>query len=132
MRFLPNHLRPRREKVFCNEPRVPLDREAKVRITRLADALSQPPVFHLPRATTAHTRHYMPFNEGKNEKTTKVFDTFPRTGLPPAFSSFEEFELVVERGVKANSFADYTYIWWDLRPHPRLGTRPVKRGGAAK
>jgi CRISPR-associated protein Csb2 len=42
----------------------------------LADALSQPPVFRLPRATTAHTRHYMPYNEGKNEKTTKVFDTF--------------------------------------------------------
>ena len=40
MRFLPNHLRPCREKVFCNEPRVPLDREAKVRITRLAEALS--------------------------------------------------------------------------------------------
>jgi len=45
-------------------------------IRALADALSQPPVFRLPRATTAHTRHYMPYNEGKNEKTTKVFDTF--------------------------------------------------------
>jgi CRISPR-associated protein Csb2 len=45
-------------------------------IRALADALSQPPVFHLPRATTAHTRHYMPYNEGKNEKTTKIFDTF--------------------------------------------------------
>ena len=42
----------------------------------LADALSQPPVFRLPCASTAHTRHYMPYNEGKNEKTTKVFDTF--------------------------------------------------------
>jgi CRISPR-associated protein Csb2 len=45
-------------------------------IRALADALSRPPVFRLPRATTAHTRHYMPYNEGKNEKTTKVFDTF--------------------------------------------------------
>ncbi len=45
-------------------------------IRALARALSQPPVFRLPRATTAHTRHYMPYNEGKNEKTTKVFDTF--------------------------------------------------------
>ena len=45
-------------------------------IHALADVLSQPPVFGLPRATTAHTRHYMPYNEGKNEKTTKVFDTF--------------------------------------------------------
>jgi carboxylate-amine ligase len=53
---------------------------------------------------------------------TKVFDAFPRSGLPPAFSSFEEFELVVDRAVKTNSFPDYTYIWWDLRPHPRLGT----------
>ena len=45
-------------------------------IRALADALSHPPVFRLPRATTSHTRHYMPYNEGKNEKTTKVFDTF--------------------------------------------------------
>jgi glutamate---cysteine ligase / carboxylate-amine ligase len=52
----------------------------------------------------------------------KVFDAFPRSGLPPAFSSFEEFELVVDRAVKTNCFPDYTYIWWDLRPHPRLGT----------
>src|ERR671924_807111 len=57
---------------------------------------------------------------------TKVFDTFPRSGLPPAFSSFDEFELLVERAVKTNSFPDYTYIWWDLRPHPRLGTIEVR------
>jgi glutamate---cysteine ligase / carboxylate-amine ligase len=53
---------------------------------------------------------------------TKVFDAFPRSGLPPAFSSYEEFELLVERAVKTNCFDDYTYIWWDLRPHPQLGT----------
>jgi glutamate---cysteine ligase / carboxylate-amine ligase len=52
----------------------------------------------------------------------KVFEPFPRSGLPPAFASYEEFELLVDRGVKTNSFEDYTYIWWDLRPHPRLGT----------
>jgi glutamate---cysteine ligase / carboxylate-amine ligase len=52
----------------------------------------------------------------------KVFEPFPRSGLPPTFGSYEEFELLVDRGVKTNSFEDYTYIWWDLRPHPRLGT----------
>ena len=56
----------------------------------------------------------------------KVFDTFPRTGLPPAFASFEEYELLVDRGVRTGSFRDYTYIWWDLRPHPRLGTIEVR------
>jgi carboxylate-amine ligase len=57
---------------------------------------------------------------------TKVFETFPRSGLPPAFGSFEEFELLVERGVRTNCFRDYTYIWWDLRPHPKLGTVEVR------
>jgi glutamate---cysteine ligase / carboxylate-amine ligase len=56
----------------------------------------------------------------------KVFEPFPRAGLPPAFASYEEFELLVERGIKTNSFEDYTYIWWDLRPHPRLGTIEVR------
>ncbi len=45
-------------------------------VRSLVNALSQPPSFRLPRASTSHTRHYLPFNEGKNEKTTKVFDTF--------------------------------------------------------
>lgn len=40
MHDMPNHLRPRREKLFGDGPRVPLDREAKVRITKLAEALS--------------------------------------------------------------------------------------------
>jgi carboxylate-amine ligase len=56
----------------------------------------------------------------------KVFDSFPRSGLPPSFASFEEFELLIERGVKTNSFEDYTYIWWDLRPHPKFGTIEIR------
>ncbi|HVH50282.1 MAG TPA: type I-U CRISPR-associated protein Csb2 [Candidatus Bathyarchaeia archaeon] len=42
-------------------------------LTKLASAL---PAFQLPGASAGHTRHYMPINEGKNEKRTKVFDTF--------------------------------------------------------
>jgi carboxylate-amine ligase len=56
----------------------------------------------------------------------KVFDGLLRSGLPPAFSSFEEFELLVERGLKTNAFRDYTHIWWDIRPHPKLGTIEVR------
>ena len=39
LQFVPRHLRPRREKVFGDGPRIPLDREAKVRIMHLARAL---------------------------------------------------------------------------------------------
>jgi CRISPR-associated protein Csb2 len=42
----------------------------------LVEKLSAPPRFRLPHATASHTRHYMPYIEGKNEKTTKIFDTF--------------------------------------------------------
>jgi CRISPR-associated protein Csb2 len=42
-------------------------------ISRLAETR---PRFALPAARTGHCRHYMPYNDGKNKKTTKVFDTF--------------------------------------------------------
>jgi CRISPR-associated protein Csb2 len=42
-------------------------------VAKLAGTL---PTYQLPRATAGHTRHYMPVNEGKTEKRTKVFDTF--------------------------------------------------------
>ncbi|SFK06001.1 CRISPR-associated protein Csb2 [Desulfomicrobium apsheronum] len=34
------------------------------------------PTYMLPAATGAHTRHYMPVNEGRAEKRTLVFDTW--------------------------------------------------------
>jgi carboxylate-amine ligase len=46
----------------------------------------------------------------------------PRSGIPPRLESFAEFEHLVARGVAAGFFPDYTYIWWDVRPHPKLGT----------
>ena len=49
--------------------------EASIR--SLVDALaSAVPSYALPAATSAHTRHFMPVNEGANEKRTKIFDTF--------------------------------------------------------
>jgi len=46
----------------------------------------------------------------------------PRSGAPPAFRSYTDWEAWVERLVRLGVFAEYTRIWWDVRPHPRLGT----------
>lgn len=73
-------------------------------------------------ALSANSPFWQGRQTGLASTRVKVFEPFPRAGLPPAFASYEEFELMVERGIKTNSFEDYTYIWWDLRPHPRLGT----------
>ena len=77
-------------------------------------------------ALSANSPFWQARATGLASTRTKVFEAFPRTGLPPVFGSFEEFERLVERGVRTSSFPDYTYIWWDLRPHPRLGTIEVR------
>jgi glutamate---cysteine ligase / carboxylate-amine ligase len=77
-------------------------------------------------ALSANSPFWLGRDTGLASTRTKIFETFPRSGLPPAFASFEEFELLVERGIRTGSFPDYTYIWWDLRPHPKLGTIEVR------
>src|SRR5205085_4223342 len=77
-------------------------------------------------ALSANSPFWQGRDTGLASTRTKVFEMFPRSGIPPAFPSFEEFQHVVERGVKANCFPDYTYIWWDLRPHPKLGTIEIR------
>jgi glutamate---cysteine ligase / carboxylate-amine ligase len=77
-------------------------------------------------ALSANSPFWLGRDTGLASTRTKIFETFPRSGLPPAFASFEEFELLVERAIKTGSFPDYTYIWWDMRPHPKLGTLEVR------
>jgi glutamate---cysteine ligase / carboxylate-amine ligase len=77
-------------------------------------------------ALSANSPFWLGRDTGLASTRTKLFEAFPRSGLPPAFGSFEEFELLVERGVRSGSFPDYTHIWWDARPHPKLGTLEVR------
>ena len=52
-------------------------------LARLIDKLAQsPPLFELPPATSSHTRHYVPVNDGKKESRTKIFDTFIHIDRP--------------------------------------------------
>jgi carboxylate-amine ligase len=55
-----------------------------------------------------------------------VLAELPRSGGPPAFRSYEEWEGWVERLVRLGVADDYTRLWWDVRPHPRLGTIEVR------
>jgi glutamate---cysteine ligase / carboxylate-amine ligase len=51
-----------------------------------------------------------------------VFESLPRTGPPPAFRSWNEYERFVDVLVRTHSIEDATRIWWDIRPHPRFPT----------
>jgi len=50
----------------------------------------------------------------------------PRAGAPPAFGSYSAWEAWTERLVRLGMLEDYTRIWWDARPHPRLGTLEIR------
>jgi glutamate---cysteine ligase / carboxylate-amine ligase len=55
-----------------------------------------------------------------------VLAELPRAGAPPAFASYAEWEAWVERLVSIGVMADYTRVWWDIRPHPRFGTLEIR------
>jgi len=56
-------------------------------------------------------------NTGLKSYRSVVWSRFPRTGIPPEFSSFDEFENYCQLLLKTNSIEDGKKIWWDLRPH---------------
>ncbi len=56
-------------------------------------------------------------NTGLKSYRGVVWSRFPRTGIPPDFTSYDEFENYVEVLIKTNSIDDGKKIWWDLRPH---------------
>ena len=55
-----------------------------------------------------------------------VFAAFPRSGPPPRFTSYADYAEVVGQLEKTGCIPDYTHIWWDIRPHPRLGTVEIR------
>ena len=67
-----------------------------------------------------------PFWRGSDTRLSstriKVFEIFPRSGLPPTFRDWQEFERHVDTLVASGSIPDYSWCWWDVRPHPRFGT----------
>ena len=67
-----------------------------------------------------------PFWEGRTTGyksfRTKVFDKFPRTGIPESFESIEAYDNFIKMLVKTNCIDNAKKIWWDLRVHPFFNT----------
>lgn len=67
-----------------------------------------------------------PFWEGRftgyKSYRTKVFDKFPRTGIPETFDTIEDYDNFVKLLVKTNCIDNAKKIWWDLRVHPFFNT----------
>lgn len=67
-----------------------------------------------------------PFWEGRNTGfksfRTKVFDKFPRTGIPDYFSNLGEYDDYINTLIKTHCIDNAKKIWWDIRLHPFFNT----------
>jgi glutamate---cysteine ligase / carboxylate-amine ligase len=67
-----------------------------------------------------------PFWQGRNTGLksfrSKVFDRFPRTGIPDHFTSLAEYENYIKLLIKTRCIDNAKKIWWDIRLHPFFNT----------
>jgi carboxylate-amine ligase len=57
---------------------------------------------------------------------TPIFRQFPRVGIPPHYRDWEDYEREISFMVRSGVMDDPTYLWYDVRPHPDLGTVEVR------
>lgn len=90
----------------------------------LANHIANSTRYFLPHIFALSTNS--PFWEGRitgyKSFRTKVFDKFPRTGIPDAFESIEAYDNYVKMLIKTNCIDNAKKIWWDLRVHPFYNT----------
>ena len=63
---------------------------------------------------------------GLDSTRTPIFRTFPRVGIPPRYDDYGDWARRIEFMVNSKVIGDYTYLWYDVRPHPNFGTVEVR------
>ena len=61
-------------------------------------------------------------NTGFHSYRAKVFDKFPRTGIPEHFKTAAEYDSYLNLLIKTGCIDNGKKIWWDLRLHPFFPT----------
>jgi glutamate---cysteine ligase / carboxylate-amine ligase len=77
-------------------------------------------------AVSANSPYLAGRETGLASNRAEVLTQLPRSGAPPPFESYAAWERFVDDLVALGVAADYTVLWWDVRPHPRFGTLEVR------
>jgi carboxylate-amine ligase len=71
-----------------------------------------------------------PFRHGRDTRFASARElalrAWARSGTPRAMADYADFVTYAGRLTRAAGVPDYTFHWWKLRPHPRLGTVEVR------
>jgi carboxylate-amine ligase len=77
-------------------------------------------------ALSSNSPFWMGMETGFKSYRSKVFERFPRTGIPDVFANWADYETFVNLLIKTNCIDNGKKIWWDIRPHPFFETIEVR------
>jgi glutamate---cysteine ligase / carboxylate-amine ligase len=83
---------------------------------------------HVPLllALAANSPFWQGRDTGLASARVPIFGTFPRVGIPRRFASYAEYVEAVDVLLRCDAIPDPTYLWWDVRLQPKLGTIEVR------
>jgi len=83
---------------------------------------------HLPLllALSANSPFWQGRDSGLASARTPLFQAFPRVGVPRAFGNYETYVETVDLLIRTQAVPESTFLWWDVRPQPALGTVEVR------
>jgi glutamate---cysteine ligase / carboxylate-amine ligase len=83
---------------------------------------------HVPvlLALSANSPFWRADSTGLVSTRTPIFRAFPRVGIPPAYADWADYERRIEFMISSGVINDYTYLWYDVRPHPNFGTVEIR------
>ena len=71
-----------------------------------------------------------PFWQGRDggfaSARTVAFQAFPRTGLPRLFANYADYVEAIDALIASDALPDPSFLWWDIRLQPALGTVEVR------
>ena len=84
------------------------------------------PWMPLVLALSANSPYLAGRSTGLASNRAEVLAQLPRSGAPPVFGSYAEWEDWIQRFLATGLASSYTQFWWDVRPHPQFGTLEIR------
>ncbi|HVS29554.1 MAG TPA: carboxylate-amine ligase [Solirubrobacteraceae bacterium] len=83
---------------------------------------------HLPvlLALSANSPFWRADQTGMASTRMPIFRAFPRVGVPPVYADWDDYQRRIAFMCDAGVIEDYTFLWYDVRPHPNFGTVEVR------
>jgi glutamate---cysteine ligase / carboxylate-amine ligase len=77
-------------------------------------------------ALSANSPYWQAHESGFASTRTVIFQAFPRTGPPRFFADYPDYVETVDELIASGAIPDPSFLWWDVRLQPVLGTVEVR------